>query len=586
MPEKAKPLNVEALKALVRTVPDFPKPGILFYDITTVLKDKTGFAQLIDALAAHYIEERIDLVLGIEARGFIFGPALAYRLNAGFVPVRKPRKLPAPVARVTYDLEYGSDTLEIHMDAIKPGQRVVLVDDLLATGGTMEATVKLVKQLGGEIAGLAFAVELDFSEGPRAVCRVRRIQPAALRRVDQARRCRLRHRRKQFLAARFIDRRRNYARAFWDWLLWRGTRCRGLAVFLQHLRIGETIADIDIREEIDRTGRIVFDLLAQLANEGAQIFDLFPAIGPPDGGQQPRVGDHAPGTAHQAIEDVVFLAGEVNRLAALGDAAACGNEADLADFDGSIFDADRRMHAAMRGADAGDEFADAERLSDVVVGAQFERFDLFFLAFENGHHEHGQARCEGTDAAQRLDAADTGHIDVEQDDVDRSGVEQLQRLFAPRRLVDLEAEFAEGRPQGAANGGFVVDDENTNDGLIHSSFPLLYRSGDGCVKGCAFFFIAGDPDIPAMDEGRALGDGKTDAGSGCAVGRGGGAVVAIEDAFAVGHGNDRTEAVHRKDHFGFGLQSANGDGGAEDRILAGVIDVLREQHAPSAAGRR
>jgi adenine phosphoribosyltransferase len=116
-------------------------------------------------LAAHYIKEKIDLVLGIEARGFIFGPALAYRLNAGFVPVRKPRKLPAPVARVTYDLEYGSDVLEIHLDAIDPGQRVVLVDDLLATGGTMEATVKLVKQLGGEIAGLAFAVELDFLKG-------------------------------------------------------------------------------------------------------------------------------------------------------------------------------------------------------------------------------------------------------------------------------------------------------------------------------------------------------------------------------------------------------------------------------------
>ena len=165
MRDKAEPINVEALKALVRTVPDFPKPGILFYDITTLLRDKTGFAQLIDALAAYYIERKIDLVLGIEARGFIFGPALAYRLNAGFVPVRKPRKLPAQVARVTYDLEYGTDTLEIHMDAITPGQRVVLVDDLLATGGTMQATVELVKQLGGEIAGLAFAVELDFLKG-------------------------------------------------------------------------------------------------------------------------------------------------------------------------------------------------------------------------------------------------------------------------------------------------------------------------------------------------------------------------------------------------------------------------------------
>jgi adenine phosphoribosyltransferase len=165
MSKAAKPVNVEDLKRLVRTVPDFPKPGILFYDITTLLKDKAGFAQLIDALAAHYIERKIDLVLGIEARGFIFGPALAYRLNAGFVPVRKPRKLPAQVARVTYDLEYGSDSLEIHTDAIQPGQSVVVVDDLLATGGTMEATIKLVRQFGGNIAGLAFAVELDFLKG-------------------------------------------------------------------------------------------------------------------------------------------------------------------------------------------------------------------------------------------------------------------------------------------------------------------------------------------------------------------------------------------------------------------------------------
>jgi adenine phosphoribosyltransferase len=159
------PLNCESLKQLVRTVPDFPKPGILFYDITTLLKDKAGFAQLIDALAAHYIGREIDLVLGIEARGFIFGPALAYRLNAGFVPVRKPKKLPAKTARVSYDLEYGTDALEIHLDAIEPGQRVIVVDDLLATGGTMQATVQLVRQLGGEIAGLGFAIELDFLKG-------------------------------------------------------------------------------------------------------------------------------------------------------------------------------------------------------------------------------------------------------------------------------------------------------------------------------------------------------------------------------------------------------------------------------------
>ncbi len=157
--------NSDFLKSLVRTIPDFPKPGILFYDITTLLKDQKGFRELIDGLAAHYRWHKIDLILGIEARGFIFGPALAYRLNAGFVPVRKPNKLPSEVVRVAYDLEYGSDSLELHKDAIAPGQRVLLVDDLLATGGTMEATIKLVKQLGGEIAGLAFAVELDFLKG-------------------------------------------------------------------------------------------------------------------------------------------------------------------------------------------------------------------------------------------------------------------------------------------------------------------------------------------------------------------------------------------------------------------------------------
>jgi adenine phosphoribosyltransferase len=158
-------INCEPLKQLIRTVPDFPKPGILFYDITTLLKDKTGFAQLIDAFAAHYIGKDIDVVLGIEARGFIFGPALAYRLNAGFVPVRKPKKLPAPTAKVSYDLEYGTDSLEIHLDAIQPGQRVLIVDDLLATGGTMQATVQLVERLGGEIVGIGFAIELDFLKG-------------------------------------------------------------------------------------------------------------------------------------------------------------------------------------------------------------------------------------------------------------------------------------------------------------------------------------------------------------------------------------------------------------------------------------
>ena len=158
-------LNSDQLKKLIREVPDFPKKGILFYDITTLLKDKTGFAQLIDLFSEHYIGKRIDLVLGMEARGFIFGPAVAYRLNAGFVPVRKPGKLPAAIVKCEYELEYGSNRLEVHQDAIEKGQRVLIVDDLLATGGTAQATARLVKSLGGEIAGLAFVVELDFLNG-------------------------------------------------------------------------------------------------------------------------------------------------------------------------------------------------------------------------------------------------------------------------------------------------------------------------------------------------------------------------------------------------------------------------------------
>lgn len=158
-------LDCESLKKLIREVPDFPKKGILFYDITTLLKDKVGFAMLIDALSEHYLDKDIDLVLGMEARGFIFGPALAYRLNAGFVPVRKPGKLPAATAKVQYDLEYGSNTLEIHKDAIQKGQRVIIVDDLLATGGTAAATVTLAQSLGADIAGLGFVVELDFLKG-------------------------------------------------------------------------------------------------------------------------------------------------------------------------------------------------------------------------------------------------------------------------------------------------------------------------------------------------------------------------------------------------------------------------------------
>ncbi|MGC2111705.1 MAG: adenine phosphoribosyltransferase [Candidatus Korobacteraceae bacterium] len=158
-------LNCEDLKKLIREVPDFPKPGILFYDITTLLKDRLGFARLIDALTEQYINHDIDLVLGIEARGFIFGPALAYRLNAGFVPVRKPKKLPSEVLQWKYDLEYGQDTLEIHKDAIKAGQRIIICDDLLATGGTAKATADMAKQLGGDICGMGFVVELDGLKG-------------------------------------------------------------------------------------------------------------------------------------------------------------------------------------------------------------------------------------------------------------------------------------------------------------------------------------------------------------------------------------------------------------------------------------
>jgi adenine phosphoribosyltransferase len=153
------------LKKLIREVPDFPKPGILFYDITTLLKDSAGFAGVIDGLKSHYTGARVDLVLGIEARGFIFAPALAYALHAGFVPVRKPKKLPAATCSVTYDLEYGTDSLEMHKDAVTPGARVLIVDDLLATGGTAAAAARLVQEAGGTVVGLGFVVELTFLSG-------------------------------------------------------------------------------------------------------------------------------------------------------------------------------------------------------------------------------------------------------------------------------------------------------------------------------------------------------------------------------------------------------------------------------------
>ncbi len=156
---------MDILKKLIREVPDFPKPGILFYDITTLLKDPRGLRGTIDALRAHYTGAQVDVVIGIESRGFIFAPAVAYALGAGFVPVRKPKKLPAEISSISYDLEYGSDILEVHTDAISKGTRVLIVDDLLATGGTARAVTQLVEGLGGVVVGLGFVVELTFLNG-------------------------------------------------------------------------------------------------------------------------------------------------------------------------------------------------------------------------------------------------------------------------------------------------------------------------------------------------------------------------------------------------------------------------------------
>lgn len=156
---------MDQLKALIREIPDFPKPGINFYDITTLLKDPAGFRKVIDSLADRYRSTPIDVVLGIEARGFIIAPAVAYALGYGFVPVRKEKKLPAERARIEYALEYGTDILEIHKDAITPGQNVLIIDDVLATGGTAAAVASLVETLNGKVAGLGFILELDFLSG-------------------------------------------------------------------------------------------------------------------------------------------------------------------------------------------------------------------------------------------------------------------------------------------------------------------------------------------------------------------------------------------------------------------------------------
>jgi adenine phosphoribosyltransferase len=156
---------MEHLKKKIRHVSDFPKPGILFYDITTLLGDREGFRTAVDSLAVPFADQRIDLVVGIESRGFIFGSAVADRLGVGFAPVRKPGKLPSKTVRATYDLEYGSDSLEMHHDAVGSGQRVLIVDDLLATGGTARATADLVRKLGGDVQALAFLIELVALNG-------------------------------------------------------------------------------------------------------------------------------------------------------------------------------------------------------------------------------------------------------------------------------------------------------------------------------------------------------------------------------------------------------------------------------------
>jgi adenine phosphoribosyltransferase len=158
-------MTPDELRAKIREIPDFPKPGILFYDITTLLKDPVAYRAAIDAMLAPYAGAKVDIVVGMESRGFIFSAPMAYQIGAGLVPVRKLGKLPAETISVEYALEYGSNTLEVHRDAIQPGQKVLIVDDLLATGGTVRGTVELVQRLQGEIVGLAFLVELSFLKG-------------------------------------------------------------------------------------------------------------------------------------------------------------------------------------------------------------------------------------------------------------------------------------------------------------------------------------------------------------------------------------------------------------------------------------
>lgn len=159
----------EEFKKYIRDVPDWPKKGIIFKDITTLLKEKRVFKEVVNLLARRYRHKKIDQVVAVEARGFILGAILAHKLGAGFVPIRKKGKLPAPIYRATYDLEYGRDTLEVHRDAVKPGERVLIIDDLLATGGTTGAVIELVRRLKGKVVGIAFLIELTFLKGRKRI---------------------------------------------------------------------------------------------------------------------------------------------------------------------------------------------------------------------------------------------------------------------------------------------------------------------------------------------------------------------------------------------------------------------------------
>ena len=162
-------MHVDQLKRLIRTIPDYPKPGIMFRDVTTLMRDAAGFTSTINALAAPFANQKIDAVAGIEARGFIFGGGVAERLGCGFVPIRKKGKLPWTTVGQQYTLEYGVDTIEVHLDAVKPGERVLIIDDLIATGGTAEAAVKLITRVGGVVAGASFIVDLPELGGMKLI---------------------------------------------------------------------------------------------------------------------------------------------------------------------------------------------------------------------------------------------------------------------------------------------------------------------------------------------------------------------------------------------------------------------------------